>query len=86
MAIKVHLIESFACCHNFHHSTNGVNTFTNDNFISDLTSLQFAATVATVVNLSVTNELVTNRKYIYIVYIIYKKGKKVNTASVTSAV
>lgn len=57
----------------------------NDNFISDLTSLQFAAT-ATVVNLSVTNELVTNRKYIYIVYIIYKKGKKVNTASVTSAV
>lgn len=48
----------------------------NDNFISDLTSLQFAATVATVVNLSVTNELVTNRKYIYIVYIIYKKGKK----------
>lgn len=48
----------------------------NDNFISDLTSLQFAATAATVVNLSVTNELVTNRKYIYIVYIIYKKGKK----------
>lgn len=58
----------------------------NDNFISDLTSLQFAATAATVVNLSVTNELVTNRKYIYIVYIIYNKGKKVNTASVTSAV
>lgn len=57
----------------------------NDNFISDLTSLQFAAAAA-VVNLSVTNELVTNRKYIYIVYIIYKKGKKVNTASVTSAV
>lgn len=48
----------------------------NDNFISDLTSLQFAAAAA-VVNLSVTNELVTNRKYIYIVYIIYKKGTKV---------
>lgn len=60
----------------------------DNNFISDLTSLQFAAAAA-VVDLSVTNELVTNRKYIYIhmyvVYSINEKGKKINTTSVTSS-
>lgn len=60
----------------------------DNNFISDLTSLQFAAAAA-VVGQSVTNELVTNRKYIYIhmyvVYSINEKGKKINTTSVTSS-